>query len=236
MKWNSEKSGSPVVTYRAPSRLRVPPARVGGITPASNWLLLLLIVDHADRSEPTGFLPPNHVEYIHCLLQMAKLILYRCKGTRSHGRYRICNPELSIRLALLRRLVAGFPSRQHGFDPRWSHVGFVVDKVALGQVASKYFGFPCQFSFYQILHTHLSSGAGTVGQSVANVPSGLSFTPPNETRTIYSPTYLPTYLTNILTNWFNLWNSLEGAHRMLVCYAVPYINVTSTTFWRRRHL
>jgi hypothetical protein len=28
---------------------------------------------------------------------------------------------------------------------------FVVDKVALGQVFSEYFGFPCQFSFYQLL-------------------------------------------------------------------------------------
>jgi hypothetical protein len=26
-------------------------------------------------------------------------------------------------------------------------VGFLVDKVALGQVFSEYFGFPCQFSF-----------------------------------------------------------------------------------------
>jgi hypothetical protein len=35
----------------------------------------------------------------------------------------------------------------------WSgHVGFVVDKVALGQVFSEYFGFPCQLSFQQILH------------------------------------------------------------------------------------
>jgi hypothetical protein len=28
---------------------------------------------------------------------------------------------------------------------------FVVDKVALGQVFSKYFGFPCQSSFHQLL-------------------------------------------------------------------------------------
>jgi hypothetical protein len=28
-------------------------------------------------------------------------------------------------------------------------VGFVVDKVASGQVFSEYFGFPCQSSFYQ---------------------------------------------------------------------------------------
>jgi hypothetical protein len=27
-------------------------------------------------------------------------------------------------------------------------VGFVVDKVAMGQVFSEYFGFPCQSSFY----------------------------------------------------------------------------------------
>jgi hypothetical protein len=33
-------------------------------------------------------------------------------------------------------------------------VGFVVDKVALGQVFSEYFGFPCQSSFRQILHHH----------------------------------------------------------------------------------
>ena len=34
----------------------------------------------------------------------------------------------------LRRLVAGLPPRRHGFDPGSVHVGFVVDKVALGQV------------------------------------------------------------------------------------------------------
>jgi hypothetical protein len=28
---------------------------------------------------------------------------------------------------------------------------FVVDKVALGQVFSEYFGFPCQSSFHQLL-------------------------------------------------------------------------------------
>jgi hypothetical protein len=34
------------------------------------------------------------------------------------------------------------------------HVRFVVDKVALGQVFSKYFGFPCQSSFHQFLNHH----------------------------------------------------------------------------------
>jgi hypothetical protein len=61
-------------------------------------------------------------------------------------------------------------------------VGFVVDKVALGQVFSEYFGFPCQFSFHQLLLTHhLSPGAGIIGQLLADVPSGLSVTPPQET-------------------------------------------------------
>jgi hypothetical protein len=64
------------------------------------------------------------------------------------------------------------------------HVGFGVDKVALGQVFVEYFGFPCQFSFHLLLHTHhLSSGAGIIGQLVADVLSGLSLTPLQETKT-----------------------------------------------------
>jgi hypothetical protein len=50
----------------------------------------------------------------------------------------------------LRRLVAGFPPRRPGF-PSEQHVGFVVDKAALGQVFFEYFGFSRQ-SFNQFLH------------------------------------------------------------------------------------
>jgi hypothetical protein len=52
------------------------------------------------------------------------------------------------------------------FDPRSGHVGFVVDKVAVGQVFSEYFGFSCQSSFHRLLHNHhhRSSGDGTIGQ------------------------------------------------------------------------
>jgi hypothetical protein len=59
-----------------------------------------------------------------------------------------------------------------------SQVGFVVDKVALGQVFSEYFGFPCQSSFHQLLHNHphLSSGAGTIVQKWPQY-KGLSPTP-----------------------------------------------------------
>jgi hypothetical protein len=34
---------------------------------------------------------------------------------------------------------------------------FVVDKVALGQVFSEYFGYPCQSSFHQLLQKSPSS-------------------------------------------------------------------------------
>jgi hypothetical protein len=45
-----------------------------------------------------------------------------------------------------RRLVAGLPQRRLGFDPRSVHVGFVVDKVTLGQVFPPSTSvFPCQF-------------------------------------------------------------------------------------------
>jgi hypothetical protein len=43
----------------------------------------------------------------------------------------------------LRRLVAGLSPRRPGFDPGSVHVGFVVDKVALGQDSTSVF--PCQF-------------------------------------------------------------------------------------------
>jgi hypothetical protein len=57
-------------------------------------------------------------------------------------------------------------------------VGFVVDKVALGQVFSEYFGFPCQFAFHRLLQIHhLSSGAGTIGKLLAEEPSGPSLNP-----------------------------------------------------------
>jgi hypothetical protein len=59
-------------------------------------------------------------------------------------------------------------------------VSFVVDKVTLEKVFSEYFGFPYQFSFHQPLHTSSSSsGAGTIGQIVADAPTGISLTQPD---------------------------------------------------------
>jgi hypothetical protein len=56
----------------------------------------------------------------------------------------------------LRRLIGGFPPRQPVFDLRWGHMIPVVDKVALGQVFFKYFGFLCQFSFHWLLQIYYS--------------------------------------------------------------------------------
>jgi hypothetical protein len=83
-----------------------------------------------------------------------------------------------IAVPYLRHLVTDFPPRRPRFEPRSGHVGFVVEKMVLRQVFSEYFGFPCQFPFHRPLHTHhLSSEAGTKGQLVTGVPSGLKSHP-----------------------------------------------------------
>jgi hypothetical protein len=60
--------------------------------------------------------------------------------------------KFEIGRAVAQRLDAGFPPRRPGFA-YGQHVGFVVDKAALGQVFSEYFGFSCQ-SFHRFLHYH----------------------------------------------------------------------------------
>jgi hypothetical protein len=85
----------------------------------------------------------------------------------------------------LRRLVAGFPPRWPGFLLRSWYMKFVVDKVALGQIFSEYLGFPCQFLFHLLLHTHhLSSWADARGQLLADVPSRLSLTSPQKIKKV----------------------------------------------------
>jgi hypothetical protein len=86
----------------------------------------------------------------------------------------------SIAQAVSRRL----PKSRPGFESRSRDVRSVVDKVTLGQVLSEYFGFLCQFSLHRLLHIHhhLSSMVGTIGQLIADVPSGLSLTPHQETK------------------------------------------------------
>jgi hypothetical protein len=50
----------------------------------------------------------------------------------------------------LKRLVAGFPPRWRGFDPRTGDMGFVVNKEALWNIFSDYFCSPFQLLFQQL--------------------------------------------------------------------------------------
>jgi hypothetical protein len=63
-------------------------------------------------------------------------------------------------------------------------VGFVVDKMAPGQVFSDYFGFPCQPHFIPPTSpSSQSPGTGTIGQYMASVPRGHPiWTPPPTIR------------------------------------------------------
>jgi hypothetical protein len=58
-------------------------------------------------------------------------------------------------------------------------VEFVVDKVALGQVSSEYFGLSC----HGLLDTHHHPSSGDeIDQIATNVSSGLGLTPARETK------------------------------------------------------
>jgi hypothetical protein len=57
--------------------------------------------------------------------------------------------KIEIAVSWLKRLIAGLSQQRHGFDPGSVHVGFVVDKVALGQVFPENFGFPLSISFHR---------------------------------------------------------------------------------------
>jgi hypothetical protein len=71
----------------------------------------------------------------------------------------------------------------------------VVDKAELGQIFSQYFGVPSH-SFDRLFHTYdLLSGAGTIGQRVIELPSGLNLTPPQESKNI--STYVPSSVKSV---------------------------------------
>jgi hypothetical protein len=82
-----------------------------------------------------------------------------------------------IKITLVFLEITGQRSLPHvftlpGFEPGSGHVGFVADKVALGQVFSENFGFFLPICIPPIApqSSSLSSGAGKIGQTVAAVP------------------------------------------------------------------
>jgi hypothetical protein len=80
---------------------------------------------------------------------------------------------------LLRRVVVYFSPQRPVFDSRTNHVDFLVDKMALGPGFLRVLRFLLPILIPAMLHTHQPSVSGTVGHSVADVPSVLSFTPPH---------------------------------------------------------
>jgi hypothetical protein len=110
-------------------------------------------------------------------------------------------------------LVSGFLPQLSMLEPRSGHVGFVVDKVALGQVYSEHLHFPCQFSFHRLLHAyhHLSAGAGTIAQLVADETSGLSLATTRNEKKKLNVQYLPqSYVFKLLSFKLGLINFKES--------------------------
>jgi hypothetical protein len=137
-----------------------------------------------------------------------------------------CLDWLAAYLAIGRAIAKAVSRQWPGFEPRWGRVGFVVDKVALGQVFSEYFSFPSKFSFHQLLHIHhLSFGASTIGQIVADVPSRLSLTPPP--RHYLAILWLADVMKHQLKHAWWLWimkgKDLEGNVCGLFWGTVPFV-------------
>jgi hypothetical protein len=81
-----------------------------------------------------------------------------------HGRT-LCYLVLLLDRAIAQAGSRRLPTAAARVRAQVRHVGFVVDKVALGRFFSDYFGFHRQFSLHRLLHIHhLSFGAGTIGQ------------------------------------------------------------------------
>jgi hypothetical protein len=92
----------------------------------------------------------------------------------------VYKPILNWRSCSAEAASCRLPKQRPGFEPRWG-VWFVVDEVALRQVFLRVLRFPLPIV---ILPTapHSSSGDGTIGQIVSDVPSGVSLIPLQETR------------------------------------------------------
>jgi hypothetical protein len=86
------------------------------------------------------------------------------------------NLEHAVNLAISRRL----PTAEARFIPRSVHVRFIMNILAMGQGFLQVLHFP--LTIVIVLNVPYSStsnmGARTVDKLVADVPSGLSLTPP----------------------------------------------------------
>jgi hypothetical protein len=76
-------------------------------------------------------------------------LLIKCQN-----RLRLCNLSCFQNGLAVAQAVSRWLPTAAALFASGQHVGFVVDKTALGQVFSEYFCFPCQSSFHQFLHHH----------------------------------------------------------------------------------
>jgi hypothetical protein len=79
-------------------------------------------------------------------------------GDKHNVNYSVLILPINLGRAIAQAVSRWLPTAAARVRTRVWQVGFVVDKVALGQVFSDYFGFPCQSSFHQILHHHTHPG------------------------------------------------------------------------------
>jgi hypothetical protein len=125
----------------------------------------------------------------------------------------------------------------------------VIDRVALGQVSSEYFGFPCQFAIHLLIHNHyhhLSSEAGIIGQTVAAVPSGLSLTSwekkNNKKEYIYdyrnlNKTIQTECSSEVLeTMYQTTWRQISGDSNLIVLRMVSFQRCWRGRGWRSADL
>jgi hypothetical protein len=95
-----------------------------------------------NRRRMTRIWPHHVVNNIHIFIFMAasvNFLTYRSRNPHNSSDWdsritRQLGYKHTLAVPWLRRLVAGLLSRRPGFDPWSVHVGFMVDKVALGQV------------------------------------------------------------------------------------------------------
>jgi hypothetical protein len=98
----------------------------------------------------------------------------------------------------------------------------VIDKVAVWQVFSEYFSFPCQLSFHRLPHIHhrLSSRTCTIDQLVVHVPNGLILNPPLK-KSVFRPGFEPdTYRMQGRSaidwaNWLGAYKMLLGKFKVM---------------------
>jgi hypothetical protein len=86
-------------------------------------------------------------------LMLAKI---RADRTKDREQMLTMRQEMNANTKAMQEL-QDLKSGQAKMIPGSGQVGFVVDKVAPGQVFSEYFGFPCH-SFHRILHPHNHPG------------------------------------------------------------------------------